>query len=152
MNTEKVYEAVCETLRSIPLGGYENEEKQLQPYLQTEISKLLEAESADKYQVKISIGGRNKPKVDLLGTNFWPDIEISTNGEPCLAVEVKLAQKSLAGAISGTIGQCLIYKLKYNYVIGFIKNQAKTDPNYNEFDTKFEHMLNELNFPLIIRS
>jgi hypothetical protein len=152
MNTDKVYEAVCETLRNIPLGEYENEEKQLQPYLQTEISKLLEAESPDKYQVKMSIGGRNKPKVDLLGTNFWPDIEISTNGEAYLAVEVKLAKKSLAGALSGTIGQCLIYKLKYKYVIGFIKNQARTDPRCNEFDAQFEEMLNGLEFPLIIRS
>jgi hypothetical protein len=152
MNTRKVYEAVCETLRNIPLGEYENEEKQLQPHLQTEISKALENASADKYQVKISIGGQNRPRVDLLGTNFWPDIEISTNGEACLAVEVKLAKKSLAGAISGTIGQCLIYKLKYKYVMGFIKNQARTDPKYCEFDTKFEDMLNRLGFPLIVRS
>jgi hypothetical protein len=152
MNTDKVYEAVCGTLRNIPLGEYEDEETQLQPYLQTEISRALENASLDKYEIKISIGGRNKPKVDLLGTNFWPDIEISTNGEPFLAVEVKLAQKSLAGAISGTIGQCLIYKLKYKYVIGFIKNQARINPHYNEFDARFEEMLNRMEFPLIIRS
>jgi hypothetical protein len=152
MNTDKVYEAVCETLRNIPLEEYESEETQLQPYLETEISKTLETASADKYEIKISIGGRNRPRVDLLGTNFWPDIEISRDGNPFLAVEVKLAKDSLAGALTGTIGQCLIYKLKYKYVIGFIKNQARTDPRCNEFDAKFEEMLNRLEFPLIIRS
>jgi len=151
MNADKLYQVVFETLRTIPLGQYKSEEKQLQPYLQAEVSRVLENVFPGEYEVKISIGGKKRPRVDLRGTNFWPDIEISKNGKPLLAVEVKLAGKSLATAISGTLGQCLIYKLKYEYVIGFIKSQVRVYPQYNEFDKQFEEMLEKLGFPLIIR-
>jgi hypothetical protein len=151
MNADKLYQVVFETLRSIPLGEYKSEEKELQPYLKTKISETLESTFPGEYDIKISIGGKNRPRVDLLGTNFWPDIEISKNGESLLAVEVKLARKSLATAISETLGQCLIYKLKYDYVIGFIKNRVRFYLQYNEFDKQFEEMLEKLGFPLIIR-
>ena len=108
MNTRKVYEAVCETLRNIPLGEYENEEKQLQPYLQTEISKLLEAESLDEYQVKISIGGRNKPKVDLLGTNFWPDI-VKRGTSICKSVNTP--------TVKAAFSECKCFKILYFLII-----------------------------------
>lgn len=151
MNTENLYRAVLETLKSIPLEEYTSEETQLQPYLETEISGVLDSEFPGKYEIKMSVGGKNRPRVDLLGTNFWPDIEISKDGAPMLAIEVKLVRKSLATAVSATIGQCLIYKLKYEYVIGFIRNQARINPQYNEFDRQLEDTLNRLGFPLIIR-
>lgn len=152
MNAEKLYQAVFEKLKSISLGEYASEEKQLQPYLETEISKLLESTFPGEYEIKMSVGGQDRPRVDLLGTNFWPDIAVSKNGESLLAVEVKLVRKSLATAVSATIGQCLIYKLKYKYVIGFIRSQVRIYPQYNEFDKQFEEMLKTLGFPLIIRS
>ena len=148
----KLYQAVIDTLERINLEEYESEENQLQPYLEEEIAILLERVFPGKYEIKMSIGGTNRPRVDLLGTNFWPDIEISKDGQPLLAVEVKLAKDSLATAISATIGQCLLYKLKYKYVIGFIRNQRKINPQCNEFDEQFEEMLENLEFPLIIRS
>jgi hypothetical protein len=151
MNTENLYQTVYETLRSIPLEEYASEETQLQPYLETAISGVLDSKFLGKYEIKMSVGGKNRPRVDLLGTNFWPDIEISRDGAPLLAVEVKLAGKSLAPAVSATIGQCLIYKLKYKYVIGFIRNQARINPQFNEFDRQLEDTLNRLGFPLIIR-
>jgi len=151
---KELYQAVFETLESIPLEKYESEEKQLQPYLQYQISEVLESQLPGEYEIKISVGGKNRPRVDLLGTNVWPDIEISKDGEPCLAVEVKLVNhnKSLTTAISETLGQCLLYKLKYKYVIGFIVNQVAGDAQYNEYDKQFEEMLKGLEFPLIIRS
>jgi len=153
MNSEtELYQAVFETLDSIHLEEYESEENQLQPYLEAEIARLLKRAFPHKYEIKMCLGGENRPRVDLLGTNFWPDIEISKDGEPLLAVEVKLVKKSLATAVSATIGQCLLYKLKYKYVIGFIKNQVRINSQYNEFDEQFKEMLRRLEFPLIIRS
>jgi hypothetical protein len=126
----------------------------LQPYLGQEIRNVLETSFPGRCKIKTSIGGKKSPRVDLLGTNFWPDIEVSTvDGEPILAVEVKLArERSLPKSISATIGQCIIYKLKYPYVIGFIANQAKMDPRYDEYNKQFEGMLNKLELPLVIRS
>jgi hypothetical protein len=151
MNTENFYQTVLETFKSIPLEEYTCEEKQLQPYLETEIARVLDNAFPGEYEMKMCLGGENRPRVDLLGTNFWPDIEISKDGEALLAVEVKLARKSLATAVSATIGQCLLYKLKYKYVIGFIRNQGRINSQYNEFDEQFEEMLKRLEFPLIIR-
>ena len=152
MNTDNFYQTVFETLESIPLEEYTSEEKQLQPYLETEIARVLDSAFPGEYQIKMSLGGEGRPRVDLLGTNFWPDIEISKNGASLLAVEVKLVRKSLATAVSATIGQCQIYKLKYKHVIGFISNQVRINPHYNEFDKQFEEMLKRLEFSLIIRS
>jgi hypothetical protein len=140
-------------LNSIPLEEFQSEEKDLQPYLEKEIAYVLNKSFPGQYKTKASIGGTKRPKVDLLGTNFWPDIEVSSvDGKPVLAVEVKLAKKSLASAISGTIGQCLIYKLKYEHVVGFIKNQAKVDPRYAEYNEEFWKMMKTLKIPLIIRA
>ena len=152
MSTEKLYQVISETLKSIPVGEYTSEEKQLQPYLESEISKILMNIFPEEYEIKMSVGGQGRPKVDLLGTNFWPDIEISKEGKPLLAIEVKLVRKSLATAVSSAIGQCLIYKLKYEYVIGFIRNQVQTYPKYNEFNEQFWQMLERLKLELIIRS
>ena len=155
MTSDHVYQLVFKTLKEISLNEYENEEKELQPYLKDEIFKAVEKTFPGVYDVRMSIGGKEKesPRVDLLGTNFWPDIEVSsTEGEPILAVEVKLAkQKSFAASISTTIGQCMIYKLKYPHVLGFIKNQKKTYYRNDEYDQEFERMLNRLKLPLIIR-
>ena len=95
MNADKLYQVVYETLKSIPLEDYKSEEKELQPYLKTKISETLESTFPGEYDIKISIGGEKRPRVDLFGTNFWPDIEISKKGKSLLAVEVKLARKSL---------------------------------------------------------
>jgi len=152
MNSERLYQVVLKTLETIPLAEYENEERQLQPYLREKICNVLETSFPGKCGVKMSIGGKKRPRVDLFGTNFWPDMEVSMDGKPILAIEVKLAKKSLAAAISGTIGQCILYKLKYEHALGFIKNQARTSPQYNEYDGKLRDMLNGLKVPLIIRS
>ena len=152
MSAEKLYQIISETLKSSPIVTYSSEEKQLQPYLESKISKVLMNIFPGEYEIKMSVGGQGRPRVDLLGTNFWPDIEISKNGNPLLAIEVKLVRKSLATAVSAAIGQCLIYKLKYKYVICFIRNQVKTDPKYNEFDEQFWQMLERLKLELIIRS
>jgi hypothetical protein len=71
MNTEHVYEEVFETLSTIPPNEYQNEEKELQPYLKDEIFKALQKRFPGQYDVKMSIGGKKRPRVDLLGTNFW---------------------------------------------------------------------------------
>ena len=87
MNSEHVYQAVFETLKRIPLKEFESEEKELQPFLREEIANLLERSFPGQYVIKMSIGGRKSPRVDLFGTNFWPDIEVSTiNGKPILAI------------------------------------------------------------------
>jgi hypothetical protein len=60
-------------------------------------------------------------------------------------------KNGLSGAISKTIGQCLIYKLKYQYVAGFIVYRGKTDPKMIEYDELFYEMIGKLGIPLLIR-
>ena len=57
-------------------------------------------------------------------------------GVPLLAVEVKYSS-SLSGAVAAAVGQSLIYKLKYPYVIAFILHRGPRDRSCNEYDEHF---------------
>jgi hypothetical protein len=152
MSGSDVYELVMETLKSCPLKPeYRNEERDLQPELKRLIERALDSSGLGAYDVKISLGGRGKPRVDLLGTSFWPDIEISNDNKPIIAIEVKFEKKSLAGAITSALGKSIIYKLKYKHLIGFVYHVGKTDPRLNEFDTAFHKMIEGLGVNFIIR-
>ena len=152
MSHEKVFKGLVDLLHEIELHeNYTHEENGLQPHLEESISQWLQLFFSDGYNVKISVGGGGRPRVDLLGTNFWPDVEISYKGKPAIAIEVKYAKRGLPGAISSTIGQCLIYKLKYPYVAGFLIYRGPTNPKLNEYDAPFHGMIKRLGFPLVIR-
>jgi hypothetical protein len=146
------YEIILEALQKYSLKTeYKDEEHDLQPELEKLIKKTLSKEGLEEYQVKVSLGGKNKPRVDLLGTNLWPNIEISNDGQPIIAIEVKYT-KSLPAAISSTLGQCLIYKLKYDHVIGFIfYNGKKMNAKFNDYNEPFWEMVSGLDIALIIR-
>ena len=132
MNTRFINKIVMDILRNCPLESeYDGEERGLQPFLE---KKAFNENGVTDLETKMSVGNNNTPRVDLLGTNFWPDIEISLGGNPVLAIEVKYQKKSLPAALALLIGQCLIYKLKYRSVIGFILHRGPINPNYNEYD------------------
>jgi hypothetical protein len=152
MNTHRVYERVIDILKELPMPGkYESEERELQPHLKREISRALEAVGLMDYcHIKLSTGGLDRPRVDLLGTNFWPDIEISYQGEPLIAIEVKHT-KSLPGALAATIGQCTIYKLKYPHTIGFILHRGPRNPDLCEYDDQFWTSMKEIDIPIVLR-
>ncbi len=153
MSHEKVFKGLLDLLNEIELQEeYKDEESGLQPHLESLIAGWLQKSFNDEYQLKISVGGGERPRVDLLGTNFWPDIEISYKGKPVIAVEVKYMKSGFTSAITNTIGQCLIYKLKYAYVIGFIVYRGSANPKLNEYDAPFYDMIEKLGFPLLIRA
>ncbi len=147
------YGIILEALQNYSLKTeYKGEENDLQPELGKLIEDTLNKKGLEEYHVKVSLGGQNKPRVDLLGTNFWPDIEISYADQPIIAIEVKFAKKSLPSAISSTLGQCLVYKLKYKYVIGFIVYiGSKLNVKFTEYNEAFWEMISGLDIPLIIR-
>lgn len=153
MPHKKVFKGLVDLLDNIELHEeYKDEERGLQPYLERSIARWLHMIFNDDYQLKISVGGGERPRVDLLGTNFWPDIEISYKGKPVIAIEVKYTKRGLTSAITSSIGQCLIYKLKYPYVVGFLIYRGPTDPKLNEYDAPFYDMIERLGFPLLIRT
>ena len=58
--------------------------------------------------------GTGKPNLKLLGTSFWPDIEISEGGTRRAAIEVKLIhpRQRASHAIAEAIGQSVIYSIR----------------------------------------
>lgn len=147
-----VYEIILEALQQHTLkSDYQDEQKDLQPELKQLIENTLHGKGLHEYEVKKSIGGQNKPHVDLLGTNFWPDIEIAHHGKPIIAIEIKYAT-SLPGALSSALGQCMIYKLKYEYVMAFIVHKGPTlNSRYNEYNNAFWELVSKHGIPMIIR-
>ena len=75
---------LIEMLRTMSLHDeYRDEERDLQSHIQSEIDELLERFGLEGCETIISVGGNSlKPHIDMLGTDFWPDIEIVHKGEP----------------------------------------------------------------------
>lgn len=64
--------AVGDLLRSMPLlPAYPDEEKDLHPHLEKELAWMLSREFPEgDFAITLSVGGKNRPRLDLLGTNF----------------------------------------------------------------------------------
>lgn len=99
----------------------ENElQKHMEEYLQEHISET--------YTLGTN-SGKKCPRINALGTSFWPDLEIvePATDKPLVGIEIKhigSKSKSAASSISTAIGQSLIYKSIYDVVIIFIVNRG----------------------------
>ena len=151
-----IYKIIIDTLENCSLrDNYKNEDNHLQPHLKELIDNTFEKNGMENCEVKISRGRGNIPFINLLSSSFWPDIEVCHNGKPIIAIEVKLA-KSLPGNLTDALGKCMIYKLKYKYVIGFL--DARTAPKESwryEYDDAFWKMVADLaknNIYIIIKN
>jgi hypothetical protein len=151
MSYDAVHNLVLKTLNEVPLASeYASEEKDLQPYIRDAIGKALQKEGLGLYDIRTSVGQQNCPRIDLLGTNVWPDIDISINGTHVLAVELKLGRK-LASLLSDALGKLVIYTLKYPKVVGFIAHSATDYPKLHEYDEQFHALCDQLGVQLIVR-
>ena len=124
MDEQDLLYLVLERLRSFELlAQYESEEHDLQPHIREEIDNLLDRKGFDECRTEISVGGDSKkPHIDMFGTNFWPDVEVLKNEQPLVGIEVKYIRENSSGAnaLSESIGQSLIYKIRYPFVIDFV--------------------------------
>jgi hypothetical protein len=103
--------------------------------------------------VTTSIGGRGKPRVELLGTSFWPDIEIKEGNTLLVAIEVKLVRRdqSASKALAEAIGQGVVYSVRYPRVFVLIVHYGRSNDRFHEEDASFERRLSLLNIELIMR-
>ena len=74
-----VAEVIRETLTRMPLAdAYPDEQRNLQPHVQTALEAALrQSFGPATLRTVISVGGTGKPSLKLLGTSFWPDVEVS---------------------------------------------------------------------------
>ncbi len=129
---------------------YISEQQELQPDLGDALRQAL----GSGFDVQISVGaGSPKPRVALYGTTFWPDISVLRDGAPLLGVEVKHIREgqSPSKAFAETIGQCLIYRLLYPQVIGFVLRDGATEPEPLEDEARLREMLAKCGIDLVIR-
>ena len=150
-----VADVVGNTLRHFALGAaYASEQRELQPAVQAVLEQALENSFPDSgLQTTISVGGAGKPSLQLLGTSFWPDVEISDEKKGLVAIEVKLIQpnRPASKAIAEAIGQSLIYSIRYPRAYAFIVHYGKSDDGLRAGDTKLMDQLLRLNIELIVR-
>lgn len=101
----------------------------------------------------ISVGGIGKPKLRLLGTSFWPDVEVTEGTIRLAAIEVKLirSQQPASKAIAEAIGQSIIYSIRYPYVFTFLVHYGRSDDRYHDEDAGLEKRLSPYNVELILR-
>ncbi|MBI1894446.1 MAG: hypothetical protein HYS14_10065, partial [Candidatus Rokubacteria bacterium] len=126
-----VAEAIRGTLVRMPLAqSYADEQRDLQPHVQRALEESLQGSfpGADLRTV-ISVGGTGKPNLRLLGTRFWPDVEISDSTKPIAAIEVKLirSEHPASKAIAEAIGQSIIYSIRYPRVFTFVVHYGRSD-------------------------
>jgi len=150
---------VMATLTSCGLRDrYLSEQRELQPDLRDAMVKALHDRFGDGFTLQISVNeGRPpdapKPRVELLGTSFWPDIAVLRAGTPILGIEVKYVRggDSPSSAIAETIGQCLIYRLRYPRVIGFVLRDGAAEPKPLKDEARLREMLANNGIDVVMR-
>lgn len=150
-----VAETIRRALVRMPLApSYADEQRDLQPHVQTALEESLR-ESFPRANLRtiISVGGTGKPNLTLLGTRFWPDVEISDGTTPIAAIEVKLirSRQPASKAIAEAIGQSIIYSIRYPRVFAFVVHYGRSNDRYHDEDAELEKRLSPFNVELILR-
>ena len=141
---------VIRILETFPLRPqYKSEQADLQTHIEAELRAALSPD----YEVIISVGGNGKPSIALCGTSFWPDAEIRSLEGPLIGIEVKYVRRgqSASKAIAETLGQTLIYRLRYNAVIAFILHEGVYNRRLCEHDERSEERLARNGIQLVLR-
>jgi len=151
----RVAEVIRGTLTRMPLApAYADEQRDLQPHVQRALEESVQQSfPAANVRTTISVGGTGKPNLDLLGTSFWPDVEINEGTIRLAAIEVKLirSQESASKAIAEAIGQSVIYSIRYPHVFTFLVHYGRSDDRHHEEDAGLEQRLSPYNVELILR-
>ena len=138
MVTKSICATAISALENMPLKkAYESEEKDFQDAVVEALTEAFMLAGIDDLRITASIGGNNRPRIDLFGTNVWPDVEIDTPDEK-IAIELKLVRakktSSLPLGIKESVGQAFIYRLKYCEVIAFVVSYKTGSPNLHDYD------------------
>lgn len=155
-DSSSIAEAIRETLVRMPLAAsYADEQRDLQPHVQRALEESFQQSfpTANLLTV-ISVGGTGKPRLSLLGTRFWPDVEIRAGTTAVAAIEVKLIRQahSASKAIAEAIGQSLIYSIRYPRVFAFVVHYGRSNHRYHDDDAELAKRLSPLNVELILRT
>ena len=151
----ELHDNLADALRSFSLRDfYPDEQRDLQPHLQEVIDAAIGSGCNAALHTVVSVGGPSpKPSVRALGTSFWPDIEVMDGHTPLLGIEVKLVRRGLSASksLAETIGQSLIYRLRYTRVIAFVLHDGKDDSRLNDHTDTLRELLNQNSITLIVR-
>jgi hypothetical protein len=150
-----VADVIRETLTRMRLASeYADEQRDLQPHVQRALEESLrQSFPAANLRTTISVGGTGKPSLRLLGTSFWPDVEVTADAASLAAIEVKLirSQQPASKAIAEAIGQSIIYSIRYPYVFIFLVHYGRSDARHHEEDAGLTKRLSPYNVELILR-
>ncbi len=151
----KLEELITNTLKNMPLAPeYADEQRDLQPDIKRAVDAALFTRYGEKYKSVSSTGGEKpKPSIEMLGTSYWPDLEIREANEAILGMEIKLIRKnhSPAKPLAEAFGQALIYRLRYPLVYVMVVHYGNSNPNLNKNDKDWLKLLKGLNIGLIVR-
>ena len=157
MNTDmvSVLDITLQELKKCPLKeSYSDEQHDLQYYLCEVIKTALQAHSLNRYHVIPSIGESSpKPSIKALGTSFWPDLAIHKGNSCIIAIEVKYIREdqSASKALAETIGQSIIYTLRYEHVIAFVLHRGKRGRSLEEYTESLRNVLVRNRVELVLR-
>lgn len=150
-----VIDVVRAALSRMPLApAYADEQRDLQPHIKAVLEQSLrQAFPEADLRTTISVGGTGKPRLNLLGTSFWPDVEVTDGTTRLIAIEVKRIsqQQGASKAIAEAIGQSIIYSIRYPHVLTFIVHYARSDDRLHEDDVGLEKRLLPYNVRMILR-
>ncbi len=133
---------------------YADEQRDLQPAVKSAIDSAMRDRYGNRFRSIGSTGGEKpKPRIDLLGTSFWPDLEIRKANKPILGMEIKIIRKNKSAAkpLAEAFGQSLIYLLRYPLVYIMVVHYGNYNPNLNKTDKQWLKLLKSLKIRLILR-
>jgi hypothetical protein len=147
--------SVRDVLYHFPLKHeYRSEQRDLQPHVQAALQdELRKSFPLAALAVNISVGGIGKPSLKLLGTSFWPDVEITEGNTPIAAIETKLVRpgENPSKGISEALGQAIIYGIHYPKVFALVVHFGRSDPRSHDEDAALTNHLIPFNVELVLR-
>jgi hypothetical protein len=155
MEEDSLPEVIRGALEEIPLPppGV-NEQTDLQPQVQAALEKAFNRTFPQRpLHITTSIGGAAKPNLRLLGTSFWPDVEIAEGDTLLAAIEVKIVRprQTPSKAIAEALGQSLVYSIRYHWVFAFVVHHGRSDDRHHSEDARLARRLLPLNIQLVLR-
>lgn len=135
----KVFDAITFLIQFGPLNRDHPDERSLKDHIRATVQNYLDKNGlADK--VSLLVAERDveaMPPAEVFGADFRPDMVLMQEGQPIVAILVKLVKGLNTSGITETAGRALIHSFQYPWVLALVMDKGKRHKEKRVLDHEF---------------